>query len=244
MLKQNRRNKKKGAYFIQMFLLIFGMLLLSPASTCMATEPGSVHITYQGKTNQDVQIHLVDAEFVLYKVADVVDGTWAFTEAFEKSGVSVKDSSSSKRKEQAKELYSYALQNKISGNTGKTDALGELYFRNLEKGIYLIAQRENLEIKDAGTFMSAPFLLEIPEKDQGREKWDILVNLKSEWVPGENTEVPENVIPEDETPKQENTEENKTDGAKTGDESPVAMMACIMVFSAVAVAAMQYKRKY
>lgn len=237
MLKRNRRNKRKSAYFIQMFLLILGMLLLSPTSTCMAAESGSVHITYQGKTSQDVQIHLVGAEFVLYKVADVVDGTWAFTEAFEKSGVSVKDSSSSKRKEQAKELYSYALQNKISGNTGKTDALGELYFRNLEKGIYLIAQRENLEIKDAGTFMSAPFLLEIPEKDQGREKWDILVNLKSEWVP-------ENVIPEDETPKQENTEENKTDGAKTGDESPVAMMACIMVFSAVAVAAMQYKRKY
>ena len=35
MLKRNRRNKRKSAYFIQMFLLILGMLLLSPTSTCM-----------------------------------------------------------------------------------------------------------------------------------------------------------------------------------------------------------------
>lgn len=95
---------------------------------------------------------------------------------------------------EAKQLQTYALQNRIKGQTSEPED-GDAFFESLEEGLYLVCSlRERAEF--------APFLLNIPTQLNGKTIYHIQAKPKQEDPPPETgaahpTEKPsDSVIPQ------------------------------------------------
>lgn len=82
----------------------------------------------------------------------------------------------------AEELASYAIEQEIPGTTIWVDAAGIAYFGNLQKGIYLLLQKETA----AGYQKIEPFLVAVPAVEDGRFVFEVSACPKMEPVPGES----------------------------------------------------------
>lgn len=228
-MKSLKKKKLQSVWIL--CILLAGVFI--PNMICEASDKGTIQIEYHGRTEQDKEIVLDQAEFICYHVGNLQEGQWKLTELFENAGVSLTDETSSQRALQAKKLYEYAKKINMQGTVVATDSQGIACIRNLEEGLYLIAQMKNWNKKEVGTFSSAPFLLSVPVRINDKEMWKVVCKPKSEWIPEEEQELPK--------PKPE--ENKKPDKPKTGDSKPVEMLMLIVILSVCLVAYLT-KKKY
>lgn len=229
-------NKRK--YRIIGFMAGIFMLLLTVQSLeIYAVEnAGSVTIEYHGRTKEDAVINLSGAQFVLYEIGGFRDGKWTFSEFFQNAGISLEHESASDRKEQAEELYVYAVKQKLQGKIQKTDTSGAAVFDKLEPGFYLIAQKEELVYGESQVFTTSPFLISIPAEVDGKETYHVTVEPKSEWETPEKPQNPEEPQKTEKPQKPSEPESNppekiKASNAKTGDDTQVEIMVITLLIS-------------
>lgn len=205
-------------------LLLAVLLLCGFPMTARAEGDCSVDILYRSVSSEEEQIVLSGAAFTLYRVGDYKNGVLTLTGTFADSGASLEDWSSSGQKKAAEDLYQYALQQKVKGVEKVTDQSGYARFSGLDKGLYLIAQKEDL-VSHGGVFRSAPFLLSLPRQDaDGNMTSHVTVYQKSEWVDKEEPANPEDPVKPDPKPQ-----------VKTGDAAPLSLLIGIFLISAAAI---------
>lgn len=232
MMFKNRW-KEKWKKILGLSALVVGVML--PTVNCMAADTGTLRIEYFGRTEADEKIVLSGTPFVLYYAASMENGQWKLAEDFREANVALENTESSERKKQAEKLYQYALENEIVGSIEKTNTMGTAQFMNLERGLYLVAQTEELRT-EAGIFSSAPFLISVPTEENGTVTWDVLVEPKSEWV---DIEEPKPTKPEIPVSDEEN---KKTDEVKTGDSAPIEFMLMMLLISVGGIGILVGKR--
>lgn len=219
-----------------------------PTTAEAAQQPTSITVYYQGTAQNGEEILLSGAEFSLYKVGTVRNGEGVLTEPFDKAGVSLNDLSAAGQKQAAQTLYQYALAKGISGEKTVIQSSGYGVFADLERGIYLIAQDEDLAY-GGGVFRSLPFLVSVPELDEnGFEVYDVSAEPKNEWS-ADKTPVPSVTVLPTVTPAEkdpgEGTGDNGYGGAsgsdasvksgsssspvRTGDDTPVLSFAGLLI---------------
>ena len=221
--------KNKWKYKIISFTAGIFMLLLAiqPLRIYAAENAGSVTIEYHGRTEDDTEINLQGAQFVLYEIGCFQDGKWTLSETFQNAGISLDSQEASDRKVQAEKLYAYAVRKKLQGTIQKTDASGMAIFSNLEEGLYLIAQKEKLPYGESEFFTTPPFLISIPAEVDGKETYCVTVEPKSEWETPEKPGKPENPSESGSNPP----EKGKTPNVKTGDNTQVESLVITLLIS-------------
>lgn len=231
--------ENKWKYRIIGFTAGIFMLLLTVQSLEIyaAENAGSVTIEYHGRTKDDTEINLSGAQFVLYKIGSFQEEKWTFSETFQNAGISLDYESASDRKEQAEKLYAYAVEQKIQGKTQKTDTSGVTTFDNLERGVYLIAQKEKLVYDESEEYMTSPFLISIPTEVDGKEVDRVTVEPKSEWETPEKPEKPQKPEnpPKPSEPESNPPEKSETSNVKTGDTTSVESLVMMMLICPVSM---------
>lgn len=244
--------------WIIIFLIAVAAFFPVPKLVRAAEKPASITVFYHGTGQDGKKILLSGAEFSLYKVGKIQNGTGVPEEPFSEAGVSLSGLTAAGQKQAAEKLYQYILAHKISGSETVIQGSGYGVFSNLERGVYLIAQKEDLPY-DGGVFLSAPFLVCIPQLDEnGMEVLDITVEPKNQWVPGETpaiTAVPTvtPVTKKEPTPGYSGSGGSTYGGAsskkgtssspvRTGDETPVLSFLGLMLCGGAA-AFMVIRRK-
>lgn len=215
------------------------LFFFAPAVQIQAQEEtGSIAIEYHGRTEENEMIPLEGVSFLLYRAGEKSEGGWELTGEFQDSGISLADKTASGRREQAKQLYDYAKKYQISGRKQKTDVNGYTLFGELEEGLYLLAQEQPVSYEGKGTFVSAPFLIDIPEEVTGA--YHRVVKPKSEWKPSEQPEKP----PANEQDKEEKPSEKPGGNGpvKTGDEAPLSELLVIICGAGVVIAALMRRK--
>ncbi len=146
--KQNKIKPLAMAVFICVCLFIF----LIP-QTAFSAEVGSLAVYYR----QD------GVQFSLYRVADE---NGKKTEAFSDCGVSLPldGDSSAVWQSAAEKLESYAEENKVSRFTQGTTSDGEVYFGELDSGLYLMLGARSTE--DGQTYCPIPVLVRISGEER------------------------------------------------------------------------------
>ncbi len=232
-MTENKRKYRMIGFMAGIFMLL---LTVQSLEIYAAENAGSVTIEYHGRTKDDTVIHLSGAQFVLYEIGCFRSGTWTFSEAFQNAGISLDHENASDRKEQAEELYAYAVKQKLQGKTQKTDESGIAVFDNLEPGFYLIAQKEELVYGESEEFMTSAFLMSIPSEVDGKEAYHVTVEPKSEWEMPEKPQKPENPEKTEKPQKPSEPETNPPEKSmmsdvKTGDPMPVESLAITLLVS-------------
>lgn len=196
--------------WVAIFLL--SLIFFSQIKTVYANEQkGAIFIDYRGVDENQKEIAPSGVEFVIYNVGDFKEENGRLNEMFQQSGVSLADSSASARNRQAKELYSYATKNTLIG-VSLTTKEGKAELKELETGIYLVAQVDKYFYQEKGYMISEPFLVSIPMQVNGEWKYQVNVEPKTEWQPATKPE--RKPVPH----KQEN---NKNPNVKTGDSAVI-----------------------
>lgn len=186
ILVAGERFKKKGMFS---FILIFLCTCSAYSMDAMAAEdqPGSICIIYHGRIGEMKKIPLTEVPFALYEVGTLQDGRWVLEEGFRDSGVSLEGEGALERETQAAQLYAYAKEQGLKGETERTDANGVVLFGGLQEKMYLAAQTEKKVTRQKGSFMSEPFLVAVPEEIEGETVYEITIGLKSGWTPEEDS---------------------------------------------------------
>lgn len=226
-------------------LLITGCMI--SGISALAAANGSIQISYRGRTDEETVI-LSDAPFALYYAGALENGVWKLSEEFRNSGVSLENTDSSERKKQAEKLYAFAATEGISGTEQETDASGIARFSTLQEGVYLIAQSREVR-KGNWIFRSAPFLVSVPVKDNGKTIWDIVIEPKSGWTdtsPGGGSEEETDNGSEDSSSEPEEIKETEmlqllpavkeeaknAETMKTGDSAMAGTWLIVLIISA------------
>lgn len=177
-MKTNKRKIRLVCVFLSvvMALGIFGGICASGE-----TQTGSFEIYCHGTTDKGERIELSGAEIELYRVGDYKDGVWVLNQEFSPSGTDLGDMSASAQRDAAQQLYGYAVEENIKGDSGFTGSDGKLVFDGVEIGLYLVAMKGEYEYED-GFFRSLPFLLTMPIKTEEGTIYDFTAEPKTEWV--------------------------------------------------------------
>lgn len=205
------------------------VVMQNTLSVSAAEGTGSITVHYHGCTEADVSMNLPGAEFVLYPVGQQQDGIWTLTDDFEGAGISLQGDTASARAEQAGRLYDYAVAQNIPGMSRITDGQGKTTFRNLENGLYLVAQRGALKLADGSMYISSPFLLSVPTEIDGALTNQVVTEPKSGW---EGEESPEPVIPP-----------TQPEQPATGDRMPVGAAVLLLLVSGAALSLLAWKNR-
>lgn len=234
---------KKNKWQIILCACFFVLGIVISGTTCMAADTGSIRIEYLGRTKEDEEIVLENAEFILYHVGYMKDGQWVTAGEFQSAGVSLEKGESSERNKQAERLYAYALSKKIQGSMQKTDTKGVAEFTGLREGLYLVAQTVDWQKSGIGVFRSAPFLISVPGAIDGILTWDVVSDPKSEWVSQEEKPVTPQITETPQTPADSiDTGTEKPNKVKTGDSTPIEILLIVTVGSAC-LAGILWKKK-
>ena len=113
----------------------------------------------------------------LYRVGDVVsdDGDYSFvlSEEFAGSRLSLDDIQSDQL---AKQLASYAKENRLDGVTGSIGSSGKILFQKVKPGLYLLVQSQAAD----GYLAADPFLVSMPAQKDGVYLYDVDASPKTE----------------------------------------------------------------
>ena len=158
-------------------LFVSALLMLTLITTAFAAEfdpekKGSVSVTL---LEQYDKTPLAGAELSLYYVATVgvkTNGnlTYNYTEAFADCGVAIDDPDLASR------LGAFASQNNVESVKLVTDEKGSATIRDVELGLYLICQTDDIE----GYAPIAPFLASVPVKTADGYEYDVTASPKTE----------------------------------------------------------------
>lgn len=193
-------------------------------------KAGEIEIQYHGRTEKTGDIPLEGAVFVLYFIGEKQEGGWELSGEFEKSEISLEDKTASGRRVQADRLYQYAKENEISGKEQKTDVDGNIVFTGIKEGVYLVSQKEKVTDKEYGSFLSAPFLVEIPGE---KGSYQVTVRPKSEWEPPAGSEGETSGKPEaqEQAPNLGESGKPEKPGIQTGDVIRVSGIAAAFILA-------------
>lgn len=214
-MKQNKNKIKWGTLLVTFLLLL-----------CMPTE-----FVYAAPLHGSITIELTqdlgeksDVKFSIYKVAnwDPTSEKWILitgptSEKFEQIN---RESASSIWGEAAAEL---ALEvDGIAPQQRGTDAEGKAVFGSLDLGMYLVLQ------EDANKYGTvSPFLISLPQKEEGVYNYDPVAKPKATALPeesGGNATVPGNNVPGNSSNESSSEESNGDTGApmmSTNSETPM-----------------------
>lgn len=149
-------------------------------------KKGSVSVTLlQRNTNKAIS----KVPFALYNVGNIeYSGNslgFVYNEKFENAGMTLNDLQAEGL---ADYLADYAAENNISGETKKTDEQGKIVWDNLELGLYLVVQTENIQ----GKYTTEPFLVSVPIRESNGEGWiyNVDASPKIGALPDEKPEKP------------------------------------------------------
>lgn len=175
------QNKLKNLKVIALCIALLFTVVTGGIMAYASDELCSITVDYHGRSKNNSQVQLAGARFAIYQVGKNENGKLVLNDKFKKSGVSLLDSTASAREVQAEKLYKYAISNKISRMSQITDNQGKTVFRNLDKGIYLVAQTDKLQVSDDETYVSSPFLIMVPAEIDGNVTYNIVTEPKSGW---------------------------------------------------------------
>lgn len=257
MIKKIRNSKLVFCITLTLFL-ISNTFLFPVMPVCAQPRTGDIEIDFKGRTDDREDVLLSGAKFEIFPIQYMDNGGMVWRDEFAKCGISLDDTSSEARVEQAKALFDYAKANNITGIIHETDGNGHTHFLDLAEGMYLLAEIGDVE-NGVDTFDSAPFLVKIPSEVSGKFEYDVNVEPKAEWVshdgepvgPGEpenppkdNPDEPENPPkdqpdnPPNSTPTQTPTPSNThnpiqkiVNTVKTGDATNVLLLIGVAVTS-------------
>lgn len=201
------------------FIMAFCLLICCQFSANADSQNGSVEIYCHGVTSDGERVELNNAEFVLYKAGEYVNGDWVLTQEFSQSGAQLGDMSASYQREAAKVLYAYAVENDLQYNSSITDANGRTTFSQLDLGLYLVSMKGDYKY-GSGVFRSAPFLVTMPITDNGNIMLNFTVEPKAEWK--EDEKPSETTEPTSEQPSQPTSEPVSDPTGSTSPTSPTS----------------------
>lgn len=191
MIGEKSMRKNKWIRGLLFFIALFVLLVeIGNGNVQASGKEGSLTIDYHGMTKNNMEIPLVNATFSLYQVGTYENGEYQLETSVQNSNFTTKKLNqlnnmiASKQEEQAKTLLRFLLENDIKGQVRQTGSDGKATFTNLEEGMYLVAQTEELGY-EKGIFRSSPFFISIPFEEEGEKKYDVTVNTKNEWIPEE-----------------------------------------------------------
>lgn len=246
MIKKMR--KIKLFFGIALTFFLFSNTLLFPVISVYAQpRTGNIEIDFEGRTDDRENILLSGAKFELFPVQYMDNDVMVWRDEFAKCGISLDDSSSEARAEQAKALFDYAKANNMTEIIHETDEKGHAHFLDLAEGMYLLVEIGNVD-SGLDEFDSAPFLVKIPSEVGGKFEYDVDVEPKARWVSHDGEPVgpdePENPPkdlpdnPPNSTPTQMPTPDNTPNPiqkiiniVKTGDSTNVLLLIGVTVAS-------------
>ena len=236
------KEKRKNICFAVLGILIMTFFAM-PQAVYAGEKEGTLTVYYHVATPDEKERLLEGAEFVLYKAGEQTGNRWTLQGDFEKANIHVGDTSSSGQREAAKQLYDFAVREKLKGIRKTTQSNGKAFFDSLEEGVYLCSATADIAL-EGYRYHSAPFLVFVPS---GEGIYHVTVEPKSEWVgrpteppvenPGDTQEKPDSV------PPRTDTQGTRPDGVKTGDDTEIWKYVMLFTASGVIVAAGIYKRK-
>lgn len=149
-------------------------------------------------------------------------------------------------KDMAKELEEYAKEHQLYFETDQTDESGVVQFTDLAPGVYLISRTNTLA--DNSGYTTDPVLVGIPSNEDGKQIYDVTVDLKFDWTDKSDTpsdpvpDVPSNK-PSDGSENGGNPSESQNSGkVKTGDEARFACFIAICVGSMLCLYGLSSKK--
>lgn len=236
------KDKRKNICFAVLGILIMTFFVM-PQAVYAGEKEGTLTVYYHVATPDEKERPLEGAEFVLYKAGEQTGNRWTLQGDFEKANIHVGDTSSSGQREAAKQLYDFAVREKLKGIRKTTQSNGKAFFDSLEEGVYLCSATADIAL-EGYRYHSAPFLVFVPS---GEGIYHVTVEPKSEWVgrpteppvenPGDTQEKPDPV------PPRTDTQGTRPDGVKTGDDTEIWKYVMLFAASGVLFAAGIYKRK-
>ena len=139
-------------------------------------------------------------------------------------------------------MEKYAEKNQIQGTAETTNSNGEIFFDNLDRGIYLFVQPEKTYLGNQA-YQSEAFIVSVPGYYDGQIIWNVVAEpkFKNESIPAIVTRTPpisEEPPSNDEPEKHTSTDYSHTGKVKTGDDTgirfflileEVALLAGILV---------------
>lgn len=239
------REKRKNICFAVLGILIMTFFVM-PQAVYAGEKEGTLTVYYHVATTEENQRPLEGAEFVLYKAGEQKGNRWTLQGDFEKANIYVGDTSSSGQRKAAKQLYDFAVREKLKGIRKTTQSNGKAVFDGLEEGIYLCSAVSDIWA-DTYRYHSAPFLVFIPSEEAG---YNITVEPKSEWA-GNPTEKPVNPTEKPANPTENHdsvihetdTSGIRQDNVKTGDDTHIWKYVILLSASAAIIAAWMYKKE-
>lgn len=232
------KEKRKNICFAVLGILIMTFFVM-PQAVYAGEKEGTLTVYYHVATPEEDKRPLEGAEFILYKAGEQTGNRWTLQGDFAKANIHVGDTSSSGQRKAAKQLYDFAVREKLKGIRKTTQSNGKAFFDSLEEGVYLCSAVSDIWA-DTYRFHSAPFLVFIPSEEAG---YNITVEPKSEWVgnptekPANPTENPGSVIHETDTSG------IRPENVKTGDGTDIWKYVILLSASAAIVAAGVYKKE-
>lgn len=161
--------KKMGSLAIVVLFLLTMMLGV------YSETAGSLTIQY---TRKDTGQGIGDVELSVFKAADLRDGQYEATAAFDGAEVDFNDlDTADKRYTAAELLYRYALRTGATGEVKRTGPSGIAVFKNLLPGVYLVAQTK----EKTGYKTISPYIIFMPEQGISNTLvYDVFSNVKTE----------------------------------------------------------------
>lgn len=169
---------KKCSFFKNfIFLLCIVTAFLLPL-TIFAAEAGSIHVQFSHEYKP-----IYGAVFNVYRVADMSDdGEYTITKSFSDYPISwdefIKDKDEG---ELAFTLSAYVSRDNISADAqGVTDEKGEIYFKELQSGAYLVVG-DTVTIENA-MYFPQPVMVLLPEwNDKSKPTYEVTIEPKYEY---------------------------------------------------------------
>ncbi|SEP75465.1 hypothetical protein SAMN02910289_00544 [Lachnospiraceae bacterium RM5] len=217
------RNKKTYSIFIA-YILIF-LLFFQPVTVFGMTiqdidinKTGNINIHFN-EISEIVTIS--DGSLEIFKVADIAynDGKieYELTSGFLESDADLSDLENLEDSFMADYLADYAEEKGLTGTIKNIDENGNVSFEDLELGLYLITQKDDI----TGSYIVCPFLVSVPIEIDGKVLYSVdatpkvLIGQVAEQESTEETTIVEETSKETETTSMEETTKEEITTGKT-----------------------------
>ena len=172
--------KKHNRIFLS-FLLLVAVVIAMPASVfAQDADTKELDLSKKGVLSivlesEEDKSPVSDADVTVYRVADakVQDSKLVYT-CVDKFAGYAKTIDDVKSQETAKELFQYALDHRIQGETRYTDKAGKTQFTDLNAGVYLVSETKGNSSYER--FM--PFLAVLPYDNKGKWEFNLIAKPK------------------------------------------------------------------
>lgn len=168
----------KKRNFICLISLIFALLM--PMIVSAAGEPSSLHIHYYHDNGS-----IPNASFSIFRIADMSEsGVYTITKTFSDYSLSFDDLKNDDGA-LATTLAAYAVRdNIVSEDGGNTDSQGNLYFRDIPTGIYLVTGSAVTLGKNI--YLPQPVIVPVPAwNNDGTPSYEVKIEPKYETRPND-----------------------------------------------------------